>query len=112
MVFPDVTALTLEQLGPQVTLRAFLQNSRTASTGTPFPRSTLYINVPREIVDNEGARPLLVPFQVIITDRGSTVNCSQFEAVPEQLVGVVLITMGVVCITIALEQLFLVPIKP
>lgn len=89
MVFPDVTALSLDQLGPQVTLRVFLQNSRTASTGTPFPRSTLYINIPKELVVNEGVRPLLVPFEVLIADRGNNVNCSQFEAVSDQLVGVV-----------------------
>lgn len=36
--------------------------------------------------DGEGEGPLLIPFDVVITDLGSNVNCSQYEAVPDGLV--------------------------
>jgi hypothetical protein len=85
VVFPDISALTLDRLGPAVTLSVFLQNSRSSANGTAFPRSTLFINVPIEIVVDEEVRPLLVPLEVVVT---GAVNCSQFQVLSELLVGV------------------------
>lgn len=75
------------------------QNSLDTSTGSAFPRSTLYIHLPREVLveaemegEGEGlvdARPLLIPFSVAVSDGGSNVNCSHFEAIPDALVGTV-----------------------
>lgn len=98
VVFPNVSLLNLDQLGPQVTFITLLQNSRTASTGTAFPRSTLFIHVPKELVVRDGSVvPLLVPFDVVINNEGS--NCSHFQAISELLVGVVLTIEGIVIFT-------------
>ena len=90
VAFTNTSLLSLEQVGPQVTLSVFAQNSRNTTTGTAFPRSTLYIHVPTDLVrsEREGQEvgPLLIPFDVVVNDLGSGVNCSQYEAVPKNLV--------------------------
>ena len=91
--FSDPSSLALDNIGPLVTYTILVQNSLDSSTGTPFPRSTLYIHFPTDVV-KEIDIPLLVPTSIAVTTGVDNVNCSHFEAISKSLVCLFYITAG------------------
>ncbi len=81
-IYRNASTIPLNETGPLLNFRVSARNTREASNGTGFPRTTLLIHIPVEQRDF----PLLVPTEVVVTT--GTVNCSHYEAIPRGLVSV------------------------
>lgn len=84
-IYRNATTIPLNETGPLISLRVVARNTRDATNGTAFPRTTLLVHIPVEVSLADGVRrPLLVPTSVVVAS--GNVNCSHYEAIPQGLV--------------------------
>lgn len=75
----NASTIPLNQTGPLLNFRVSVRNTRDATNGTAFPRTTLLIHLPVEFRE----RPLLIPTSVVVTS--GTAVCAHSDAIPSGL---------------------------
>ncbi|XP_064402359.1 integrin alpha-V-like [Halichondria panicea] len=78
-IYRNASTIPLNETGPLLNFRVSVRNSREATNGTAFPRTTLLIHLPVEHRDF----PLLIPTEIVATS--GTINCSHYQAIPRRL---------------------------
>ncbi len=85
-IYRNASTIPLNETGPLLNFRVSVRNSREATNGTAFPRTTLLIHLPVEHRDF----PLLIPTKIVATS--GTINCSHYQAIPRRLVSLLCLT--------------------